>query len=47
MTLRVYKKWKEYKKSQIFKKIRIVDYYFKKGGNQTRQQEAENLRIVF
>ena len=30
MTLRVYKKWKKYKKSQIFKKIRIVDYYFRK-----------------
>ena len=47
MTLRVYKKMEGIQKSQIFKKIRIVDYYFKKGGNQTRQQEAENLRIVF
>ena len=33
--------------SQIFKGIRIVDYYFKRGGNQTKQLKAENLRIVF
>lgn len=38
---------KEIRESQIFKGIKIVDYYFKRGGNQTKQQEAENLRIVF
>ena len=43
-----YKKWMEYKESQIFEWIRIVDYYFwKEVRNQTRQQEAENLWIVF
>lgn len=43
MTYERFIKKKEIRESQIFKGIRIVDYYFKEGGNQTRQQEAENL----
>ncbi len=41
-------KKKGIQKSQIFKGIRIVDYYFMRGGNQDKQWKAtENLWIVF
>ena len=42
------RKERKYKESQIFKGNKeLLITIFKEGGNQNRQQEAENLRIVF
>ncbi len=43
-----YKKERKYKESQIFKGNKeVLITILKEGGNQNRQQKAENLRIVF